>query len=80
MSPRSFLRNDTGDDNVARFTDVTSRAKGLERCMVTGALWSDANGDGWLDLLLSIEWGPVKIFLNKEVGLWTRLVRLALRL
>ena len=34
--------------------------------MVTGALWSDANGDGWLDLLLSIEWGPVKIFLNKD--------------
>ena len=69
MSPRSaFLRNDTGDDNVARFTDVTTElAKGLERCgMVTGALWSDANGDGWLDLLLSIEWGPVKIFLNKE--------------
>ena len=68
MSPRSaFLRNDTGDDNVARFTDVTTElAKGLERCgMVTGALWSDANGDGWLDLLLSIEWGPVKIFLNK---------------
>ena len=69
MSPRSaFLRNDTADNNVARFTDVTTElAKGLERCgMVTGALWSDANGDGWQDLLLSIEWGPVKIFLNKE--------------
>jgi len=47
---------------------VTSElGKGLEKCgMVTGALWSDANGDGWLDLLLSIEWGPVKIFLNKD--------------
>ena len=68
-SPKSaLLRNDTGDDNVARFTDVTTElGKGLEKCgMVTGALWSDANGDGWLDLLLSIEWGPVKIFLNKD--------------
>jgi hypothetical protein len=34
--------------------------------MVTSALWSDANGDGWIDLLLSIEWGPVRIFINNE--------------
>ena len=36
MSPRSaFLRNDTGDDNVARFTDVTTElAKGLELSLI----------------------------------------------
>ena len=34
--------------------------------MVTGALWSDANGDGWLDLLVTVEWGPVKFFVNEK--------------
>ena len=32
--------------------------------MVTGALWSDVNGDGWLDLLVTHEWGPVRLFIN----------------
>ena len=32
--------------------------------MVTGALWSDADGDGWLDLLITQEWGAVKLFKN----------------
>jgi hypothetical protein len=34
--------------------------------LVTGALWSDANGDGWLDLLVTVEWGPTRLFLNRE--------------
>lgn len=37
-----------------------------EAGMVTGAVWSDANGDGWVDLLLSVEWGPVRMFRNQE--------------
>ena len=32
--------------------------------MVTSALWSDVDGDGWLDLLVTHEWGPVKYFRN----------------
>lgn len=35
--------------------------------MVTGALFSDPNDDGWLDLLVTIEWGPVRL-LNNEQG------------
>ncbi len=34
--------------------------------MVTGAIWSDADGDAWLDLLLTHEWGTVSLFLNSE--------------
>jgi hypothetical protein len=34
--------------------------------MVTGALWSDVDGDGWPDLLLTIEWGEVKYFHNRQ--------------
>jgi hypothetical protein len=31
---------------------------------VTGAIWSDADGDGWTDLLVTHEWGPVRLFHN----------------
>ncbi len=62
LSPRSaLLRNDEG-----RFTDVTDLvAQGLrEAGLVTGALWSDADDDGYLDLLVTFEWGPVRLFRN----------------
>ncbi len=61
-SPSSrLLRNEAG-----RFTDVTARlAPELEHAgMVTGALASDADGDGWIDLLLTCDWGPVRLFRN----------------
>ncbi|MAE67905.1 MAG: RNA-binding protein [Phycisphaeraceae bacterium] len=61
-SPASrILRNEDG-----RFTDVTKKvAPTLERCgMVTGATWSDADGDGWIDLLVAREWGPVGFWRN----------------
>ncbi|MGI9243421.1 MAG: FG-GAP-like repeat-containing protein, partial [Verrucomicrobiales bacterium] len=32
--------------------------------MVTGALWSDADDDGWIDLMLTTEWGSVKFLKN----------------
>ncbi len=34
--------------------------------MVTGALWSDVDDDGWIDLLVAHEWGPVKYYRNLE--------------
>jgi hypothetical protein len=34
--------------------------------MVTGAVWSDANGDGRDDLLVTYEWGPVRLFANEN--------------
>lgn len=48
------------------FMDATEKlAPGLIKTgLVTSALWSDADGDGWLDLLVTHEWGPVKYFRN----------------
>ncbi len=58
-----LLRNDMG-----RFKDVTEElAPGLRKVgLVTSALWSDANDDGWPDLFVTREWGPVTLYLNQE--------------
>jgi hypothetical protein len=32
--------------------------------LVSGAVWSDLNGDGFPELVLACEWGPVKLFRN----------------
>ena len=62
LPPRSALFANRG----GRFEDVTdSVAPGLRSVgMVTSALWSDVDGDGWPDLLVTVEWGQVKYFHN----------------
>lgn len=63
-APRSALwRNTKGG-----FEDVTARlAPGLrELGMITSALWSDVDSDGWPDLLLALEWGGVKCLRSQE--------------
>jgi hypothetical protein len=64
LSPRSVLLANRG----GRFEDVTDLlAPGLREVgMVTSALWSDVDGDGWPDLLLTLEWGQVKYFHNNQ--------------
>ena len=56
------------------FTDQTIRlAPSLRRTgLVTSALWSDVDQDGWLDLLVTHDWGPVKVFGNREGKLTDR--------
>ena len=47
-----------------RIQDV---ADGLQNAgMVTSALWSDVNQDGWNDLLVAYEWGPVAVYVNEQ--------------
>ena len=64
LAPRSALWAHRG----AKFEDVTEAiAPGLREVgMVTAALWSDVDGDGWADLLLTLEWGQVKYFHNNQ--------------
>jgi len=59
-SPESqLLRNEGGE----KFVDV---AEGRFGGLVTSALWTDADRDGWLDLLVAHEWGPVKFYRNEK--------------
>ncbi len=64
LAPRSALLTNRG----GRFEDVTDvLAPGLREVgMVTSALWTDVDGDGWLDLLVTLEWGNVKYFHNQQ--------------
>jgi hypothetical protein len=64
LAPQSALLANRG----GRFEDVTdSLAPELRNVgMVTSALWSDVDGDGWPDLLLALEWGGVKYFHNNQ--------------
>ena len=61
------------DNRDGTFVDVTDTAlPGLRHGgMVTAALWTDADADGWLDLLVTGEWMPLRLFHNNHDGTFT---------
>ena len=56
----TLLINEGGSFRDVSTTDL--RITGL----VTDAVWSDVDLDGWLDLLVAHEWGPIKLWKNIE--------------
>lgn len=70
MAPSSQLLRNDSKDGVIRFTDIAlSNAPDLLKQPITAvksALFSDADGDGWTDLFLAMDWGPVRLFKNSE--------------
>ena len=87
-SPASsrLLRNDSG-----KLTDVTAEAAAgfVDLGIVTDAVWTDFNSDGYLDLIVVGEWMPITFFLNdngtfinvtdqygdsKKIGWWFSIV------
>jgi hypothetical protein len=64
LAPQSALLANRG----GKFEDVTdSMAPGLRDVgMVTSALWTDVDGDGWPDLLVALDWGNVRYFHNNQ--------------
>jgi hypothetical protein len=66
LPPRSYLLRNDCDGSIVRFTDVTtSNGIGLEKVgLISAALWSDFNWDGWPDLVIAGEWMPIRFFQN----------------
>lgn len=62
LTGRSILLANRG----GRFEDITNAFLPNEGLigMVTGSLWIDIDADGWPDLIVSLEWGPIKCFRN----------------
>lgn len=58
--------------------DETNNAALRTVGLVSGAVWSDLDGDGFPELILACEWGPLKIFHNDHGRLtaWDPPVRL----
>ena len=64
QAPRSYLlRNDHG-----KFVDVTQEIAPelMEIGMVTSAVWSDFDNDGWVDLIVVGEWMAPTFFKNEK--------------
>jgi enediyne biosynthesis protein E4 len=64
LAPRSALLLNRG----GRFEDVTDAVAPDLRNVgnVTSCLWTDVNGDGWIDLLVASEWGRIEYFENRQ--------------
>ena len=64
-SPKSYLLRNDSEIGKPKFTDITP-AELSEVGMVTSALWTDYNNDGWRDLVLVGEFMPITFFKNNN--------------
>jgi hypothetical protein len=61
-TPSTILHDDSGTWIVD--TNNTRLLSGAG--LVNGATWSDLDADGWPELVLACEWGPIRIFRNER--------------
>ena len=68
ITPLSTLLENDGNGN---FKDVTqSVSKDLHISgLVTSSVWCDLDNNGWQDLVVAHEWGPIKVYINKNGNL-----------
>ncbi len=63
LSPSSRLYRNQGGQLVP---DAANNALFAGIGMASAALFTDMNGDGWPDLMVAIEWGTIRIWLNES--------------
>ena len=64
LTPTSRLLINEGGTFTEAAADIAGGC--TEKGLVTSAIWSDYDQDGWTDLILTLEWGPVAFFKNKD--------------
>ncbi|SHG81684.1 FG-GAP-like repeat-containing protein [Flagellimonas flava] len=64
----SYLLENIGKNGTVRFVDATQKiAPSLEKIgMVTDAVWTDFDNDGWTDLMITGEWMPITLLKNDQ--------------
>ncbi len=64
----SYILENKSSSNSVKFENVTSEiAPTLNKLgMVTDAIWSDYDNDGWTDLIVVGEWMPIVVLKNEE--------------
>ncbi len=64
LAPRSYLLR---NDGTGHFQDATTEmnASLLNPGLVTDAVWTDLDQDGWPDLVVVGEWMPIRTFMNR---------------
>ena len=69
LPTRSYLLRNDSDNQRVRFTDVSGELldlKDFKMGLLSDALWTDYDLDGWVDLMLAGEWMPLTILQNRE--------------
>jgi enediyne biosynthesis protein E4 len=68
LSPQSYLLRNDAAGGIPKFNDISATQLPLKGNigMVTSALWTDFDNDGWIDLALVGEFMPVTFIKNKE--------------
>ncbi|HXI51784.1 MAG TPA: VCBS repeat-containing protein [Candidatus Saccharimonadales bacterium] len=61
-APSRIFRWESGGFQLDTNNTAVLQGAGL----VSGAVWSDLDGDGWPELILACEWGPVRVFQNRS--------------
>lgn len=67
-SPASRLYFNESEPGQPRFVEAPAeQADALEASRrATAALWTDLDRDGWMDLLVTHEYGPIRVFQNQK--------------
>jgi enediyne biosynthesis protein E4 len=66
ISPKSFLLKNESANGIAKFKDADLLPQQGNLGMVSSALWSDYDNDGWQDLILVGEFMPVTFIKNNQ--------------
>lgn len=68
FAPKSFLLRNDSKKGAIKFTDVTKELcpKLQNIGMVTSALWTDFDNDGWPDLIIAGEFMPISFIKNEK--------------